>query len=373
MQSINLDLVVDVLTRTGTTRLTDLVDRGVVGGSLRVDATAKTRRSINLTVADRGTEWVPGGIGELLAPPSIVRIQMKVGDGPLVLLGHFQISRPSVEDAGGDLPIQVDGYDMSRSISRRRFRSPLPIADNTLMTDAIQVGILSRDATAVFNFAPSDIRLPAFSWGPYTNNDPWAEFTDMANEHSHQLFVDEQRRYVLHHNVDADTKSPEHFYIEGQAHTMVGLSRAFDDEPGYNWIVGRAEGPHLAAPLKSEWWDSDPASPTYAGVSSGGVVDPNYGADGAPTWGQVPWFFTSNSHTSQADLDHDVQVLGKEALRAEHTLSLSVLPDPTVKVDEVIMVQRDRSKVSGRWLTRSINLPFDGSAMSIECIGRPPV
>jgi hypothetical protein len=377
-QTLHLETVIDLISRDGddfkVTRLTDAVERGAVNGSLRIDAGAAVRRSISLTVVDRSLGLVPGTVGSPLAPPSVIRLQMRLGGGPLKQMGYFTIARPQVQDSGGDMPIQLDGYDKARSISRRRFRQPFPNPVGTLSA-AIRNGILALDPGAQFNFAPIDGEgnLPAFSWGEGIDHDPWDDFQKLANEHSQQLFVDEHGQYTKYPNLDADFSPILHNYIEGENHTMVSLSRSFDDEPGYNWVVGRAESPSLAAPLKSEWWDSDPLSSTYAGYFEDGTPDPDYGSNGLPVWGAVPWFFTSNYHTSQAQLDADVERLGKEALRAEHTLSLSALPDPSQGVDEVIRVERGQSKVTGRWLVRSVDLPFDGSAMQLECIGRPEV
>ena len=367
MSGIPLELVVEVLRRGEVTSLTDLVGAGAISGSLRI-ATGKMRRTVNLAVADRSAALVPGDIGDLLAPPSRLRISMRVGEGALTPLGTFGISRPNVTDTLDDLVLTVDAYDATRRISRNRWRKPYAIASGTNLGTALKAAITDRFPGAQFNFAPVTNTLPVVTWGLEVENDPWEDMVALAAEYSHQLYLNASGVFVLRPVIDVDTETPAHTYVEGPGCTMEADSRSYDDEPGFNWVVGHAEGPHLASPLRAEVWDSDSRSPRYAGVLSNGTADPAL-PDGSE-WGIVPRFFTSGVLSTQAELDAAcLTYLRKDALN-EQQVTISAFPDPTQDVDEAILAGRSRSRLRGRWLTTAVDLPFDGAPMTITAIGK---
>jgi hypothetical protein len=353
--SLMQTVTVDVIRQGRTTTITDLVDAGVITGSVRIDTKATTRRSCELNVADRSGALVPGDIGDLLAPPCDVRIAMSMGGNP-VELGTFGISRPEVSDTPSDLTLRVDGYDHSRKVRRNRWVVPYNITSGTPLDEALQDAISSRYPLARFNFANVSTTLPAVSWGLEVDNDPWADMVKLAHDYNYQLFVDAGAIFTLRPIPNAMTSTVTHTFIEGENCTMTSVARSFDDEPGYNGVVGRAEGDHLATPLRSEVWDDDPTSPTY------------YLGD----WGKVPRFFTTGILTTQGQLDEAVETLLREELRTEQSATVTAIADPTVDADEVVVVERSRSKVRGRWQVQSVTLPLGGAAMTLSLVARKP-
>jgi hypothetical protein len=348
-------LTVEVTRQGVRTDIGSLVDAGAITGSVRIDAGSNFRRSCELSVVDRTAALVPTDIGSLLAPPSEVRITMQMGGDP-VALGVFGISRPEVSDSGDDLTLRVDGYDRSRRVRRNRWVAGYQIASGTALDVALRDAITDRYPAALFNFANVATTLPAVTWGLEVDNDPWADMVKLAKDHSHQLYVDATGRFTLRPIPDAMTTTISHVFREGVGCTMSSVSRSFDDEPGYNGVVGHAEGDHLAVPLRSEVWDDDPLSPTY------------YLGD----WGKVPRFFTTGILTTQGQLDEAVETLLREELRTEQSATVTAIADPTVDADEVVVVERSRSKVRGRWQVQSVTLPLGGAAMTLSLVARKP-
>jgi hypothetical protein len=281
---------------------------------------------------------------------------MRVGTGPAVVLGVFGISRPEVSDTPSNITLRLEGYDLSRAVRRNRWVTPYQIASGTPLDEALQDAIISRYPSAQFNFANVATTLPAVSWGLEVDNDPWDDMIKLAKDYSHQLYVDATGLFSLRPIPDAMTTAISHSFIEGPDCTMTSVSRSFDDEPGYNGVVGRAEGDHLATPLRSEVWDDDVNSPTY------------YLGD----WGKVPRFFTTGILSTQDQLDDAVETLLREELRTEQSAAISAVPDPTVDADQVHELVRGRSKVRGRWQVVSVSLPLGGGAMSLNYVARKP-
>lgn len=350
----------------------------LTGSSITVSGGAAVTRTLSLKLADRNGTYLPRTIGDLLAPPNELRVlvgwRYDTGDTEFLPVGIFGISRPDYSDDGGGLDLTLTGYDRARKVQRAGWTKPFGIDVGTNFAVAIRRLIESRYPTATFNFAPTTSTTPPLSFGLDTDSggDPWEDARKLAAADSRELFVDPGGVFVLREVPDADRDPVVWSYVGDQNSTILSVSRAFDDEPGYNGVVARSirqtstSGDQVQ--YVSRVFDNDPTSPTY------------WHGD----WGRVPAFFTTQLATTQTQLDAAATALLRGLLGTEEEVGLSVVPNVAHEVGDVIEViwQRPLSRdtttgaintttvVAGRYVIDSLTIPLDGSAMTISCSRR---
>lgn len=342
---------VDCITPSnGSFRLT------ATGGNVQVDRTADVRRRLNCSVVDPNGDLTPKTAASILTPYGTelrayrgVKYTSGVlsGSFEVVPLGVFRLSKATVRDqVGGSPDIQLEAYDLSRTISRAKFEDVYTVATGTNLVQAIK-DIVTRtfpdmqfDTTATSMTATSPLVFDA-------NSDPWQAAQTIATSAGMEVFFTATGRCKVAPPVDIDhLPAPAWTYIEGSNCTMLDLSVIFTDDPGFNGVILVGESPDGTAPaVRSVQWDKEPSSPTY-------YLGP---------YGKVPMFVTDSTITTQADADNAAIAQLNQILGFSSQLSVTAMVNPALDANDVIQVERTRSGVAGKYAIDGLTIPLDAA------------
>ena len=119
-------------------------------------------------------------------------------------------------------------------------------------------------------------------------------------------------------------------YTEGPTCTFTSLTRTLSNKGIPNWIIVVSQGSNVGTPLRSDWQDLDPQSPTYL-----------YGP--YPTTVQ---HVTTAIATTQAQVDAMALALGTARLGTFDALTMNYLGDPAHDAGDVVTVTRQASRLA---------------------------
>jgi hypothetical protein len=266
------------------------------------------------------------------------------GTTEVVPLGVFRLSKASVNDTtGGSVDIQLEAYDLSRTVARDKFISPYVIESGTNLVDAIKA-ILSRTFDELNYDAISTTRVTTAPKLYDVSDDPWKAVSDLALSLGCDIYFDVDGWVVIAPPVDIDAlPAPDFAYIEGQGCSMTALSRVFTDEPGYNGVVviGESPGDELPA-VRAIAWDEEPTSATYH-------LGP---------YGEVPMFVTDQTIKTTEDAQAVADQLLRNLLGFSSGLSVTGWVNPAYEAGQVVQVERARSHVTGLYAVDAFNVPL---------------
>jgi hypothetical protein len=328
------------------------------GGEITVDRTAEIRRALRGTCIDPTGLLVPVSQDSVLTPYGTILKPYRgvrysdgvkqpdgtVGSTEVLPLGVFRLSKATVNDSTGGSPdIQLEAYDLSRTVQRDKFTSPYVIDTGTNLVDAIQ-SILERTFPDLNYDAISTTRVTTAPKLYDVGADPWSAASDLATSLGCELYFNVEGWVVIAPPVDIDAlPSPDFTYIEGQNCTMTSLSRVFTDEPGFNGIVltGESPGDELPA-VRAVSWDEEPTSATYH-------LGP---------YGEVPQFITDQTIKTQDDAQATSDQLLRNLLGFSSGLTVSGIVNPSYEAGHVVQVERARSHVTGLYAVDAFNVPL---------------
>lgn len=248
----------------------------------------------------------------------------------------------NMDDGLGELDVPF--YDLAEHVSRSKFTAPYIIPAGQNYGDAIIAGVQSRlainmNADAIV--VSTDATTPLIVIDP--EQDPWAEFEAMAASIGYVLYFDLAGAPTLIPRPDPSTADPVRSFIHGRD-AIVAVSRSLSDDPGYNGVVMRADSSVLPAPLVTVLWDEDADSPTYH-------LGP---------YGERPFTTSSPYIANQAQCDDAAAAMLTAVLGLTEQVALSCLPDPALRVNDVVYVYRERRGIpviDGNYVIQSLTLP----------------
>lgn len=329
------------------------VAAAATSGTIRQDGDALIRWSMrDLRIVDPTADLVAAGFGDALAAPSQIRVSLGVvvdrweqttrrpaPEVEWVPCGTFRVADHHVDVAPDTLEVSTVCYDRMRDLQRSRWPHPYPVADGTLCDVAVRSAILDRvpDANVVI-VDPTTETTAAVTLGPDPDHDPATAVQDLAASYGRSVHVDRLGRFVIEPTVDPGTRPVRTLPV-----ATLRASRTLTDEPGWNGVVGTAEGPHLTSPLVAEVWDDDPESPTRREV-----------------WGEVPRFWSTPLAKNQNQLNRAVASLFATVRGGREQLTATMVGFPPLDVGDVVELDDDRAKIAGAWTVQSVDLPFEG-------------
>ncbi|MFH8405582.1 DUF5047 domain-containing protein [Streptomyces sp. NPDC018019] len=320
------------------------------GGEVSVDRTAAVRRTCKATCVDPLGDLVPSGTDSLLTPYGTELrpyrgVRYADGSVDVLPLGVFRLAKVSVSDATGGSPdIQLEAFDLSRTVARDKFISPYVIASGTNIIDAIKA-ILARTFPDLSYDAISTTRTTTAPRLYDVGDGPWEAVTELALSLGCDIYFDVEGWVVIAPPVDIDAlPTPDFTYIEGEQCTMLDLSRVFTDEPGFNGVVltGESPGDELPA-VRAVAWDEEPTSATYH-------LGP---------YGEVPTFVTDQLIKTTEEAQATADQLLRNLLGFSAQLSITGIVNPAYEAGAVVEVVRERSHVSGLYAVDAFNVPLD--------------
>lgn len=335
----------------------------ILSGQVTEDSTAAIRRRCTL-VFSGGTEGLdlPDAKWSASDPspfwPTGWEVKVWAGfiyaDGTseYVPCGVYRISKPKISVSSADFQISIDGYDRSRQVSRARFTDLYWIAGGTDYATAIKTILQDRMPSLHdenFKFMATDGSDGGYTyttpWMVFVPlDDPWEKVTDMAKSIGAELFFDGNGDATLRPIPDPLFTPSMFDYAEGEANVLTALNRGLDDERAYNGVIaqGQNNDNYYMIP-RGEAWDVNPGSPTY--------YDPTNPV--ASTYGAVPYFYTSDYITTNAQALATAQALLNGVMGILESVDFTAVSNPAHEAGDVIALQESRANVDEVYVLES--------------------
>lgn len=294
-----------------------LEDIEVIGGNVNVGAGAGVRRTLDLTIADRGLWNTLDVIGVELRPSRGIRYPD--GTVELVPLGRFQLDATSMSmgPAGG---ISVKAApDRWAKVQRAQFETPMAsVRTNTIAAEALRLLGEAVPYTSATVTTTDTTATGVLVW----DRDRAAAINDLVESIGCEIYFDVAGQPVLR-PVPLLGQSPVWTVDASPSGVMLGGDLARDRSRTYNVVVasmGAIDGRTPFAPQTAA--DTDPTSRTYVGGP----------------FGRVPYFFSSVlfRSTGQALAAAKAKLIQVKAVNAQ--LSLDAVVNPALDRGDVINV-----------------------------------
>ncbi|MDP1877972.1 MAG: DUF5047 domain-containing protein [Actinomycetota bacterium] len=256
-------------------------------GSVDMDARRSIGRTADLELTATDTLTAAQVYDLVMTPGVEITVHRGLivdGVAELVPLGVFATDN-AVKPRAASGSVPWAGSDRSKRIARARFTDAYPISAGTSLAAAGTALLQSRwsgtpvDFTNVLDVLAADVVYDAGA-----ESDPWKEAVALFADHGYDLAFDGLGVARALPVVDPSTVDAVFDFGSGESNLVTGGETEGTFEFTYNGAIVTGEGTGVAAPVRGEAWDDDPASPTYS-----------LGA-----FGRVPYFQQSSILTTTA-------------------------------------------------------------------------
>jgi hypothetical protein len=304
---------------------TGLVPDESNGGSIEDDATRDGRRTLDL-----GLPPTPG-LFDLLAPiGTTLRVYADIlyldQSRATIPCGVYEVDTQSMGMVSGT--VRINAPDKWARVKRARFLAPQTSTRGAPVTT--QIAALLRGALgageAVNVTATSTATVGALVW----DRDRDAAILDLAKSIGAWVYFDRDGTATV---ADLPTIGPTPNWTvdAGARGVLTSMQRSRSRERTYNVvkvISTRSDGAAVLPPQTV--WDSDPASPTYAGT------DPFGHPELAGPFGVVPYFYESTLFTNITQMQNaGRKILARTAGLASNPV-MGVSPNPAMDALDVL-------------------------------------
>jgi hypothetical protein len=320
--------------RQGLTRVLE-----PIAGNFTQDARRSARWDGRLSFV--GDDLIPQSPRDLLTPFGTV-VEVELGlellDGSVssVPFGTFQISSCRTRVQAGARTIDIGLSDISQRVNRYRFESPFTVTAATDLGQMVNRVITNRLGLSPSVSSAGQALGVARVFGLSPSEGPWEEILDVLKSFSRTAWYDRVGRVRLGSTtIDPSTSYP--------LSSLVSLSADFDEQPP-NVIVARGESTDdKVPPVQAVAIDTDPSSPTYAGVGPA-----------ASAYGRVTEFYSSPLilNAPQAQAAANTLLAGRIGAGATYTLACPY--DPTIDATDVV------SAGGSVYVVDSVSVDLDG-------------
>lgn len=330
-------------------------------GKVTIDRSASQRRTCNVTLIDPSGTLTPKAAGDLLSPygneiilyrgfyytpgaPIAYPTLYVAGQYELCPLGVFRISTSTITDDGlGGVSIEVRGYDRSRQVAREDFVDVYPIATDTNVNTAIQDIVSPRvPLTCQFNLFPTSVGTPAITHGISDTTNPWTAVTQLEGLVGGQLYFDYFGNLVSIPEPLPGSQPVIGQIVEGDG-SLLSVKREETDEKIYNDIIVHNEGTSTKVVIRGRAYDNDSGSPTY-------INGP---------FGDIPKHIRSPLASDTATATTMASAMLKQYLGKLDQVTLTVVCNPSLDVNDVIYVKRAASGLDDNYIIDAITVPME--------------
>lgn len=339
----------------------------VTGGTIAMDTTSTVGRTATFSIVDPTGQLVPG-ISAFLEPAGnevLIEYGVDLGNGvftyyPAATVGIVTAdvvdTLPSGTTTGSTAgtvgPVMtLTCSDRSQVIGASSVVSTYQTADGIDTTTAIYQ-LISQAVPWLPGFAyrlqttgfPLPSQIVAVGANPWTTAQGWAASA------GYRLYIDASAHIVLEPAVPAGV--PVRVYARGVGQILAGISLAWDASQAFNGVtvIGSYPG---SIPVQATAWDVNPGSPTY-------YLGP-FGPRPAPP-------LTSSTAQTVSQCLAAAQALLPSVLGLSRSLTITTIPDPTVREYDTVIVNSPQDGVSGMWQVRSFTLPLDYTALMAQVL-----
>lgn len=336
---------------SGTRVLADLL---VTDGSVKMDESADTRRSVSCTLGDATGTLTPSGLSDVLSPAgNELRVWRGItvpGLTEEVPLGVFGIADVDITaDIVGGVQIGLTGFDRAKRVSEARFDTTYVIAAGTNYSTAIQALIRSRlPMTVTFLFEDTVATTPALVFN--VGDDPWKAAQDMARSIGCEVFFDGLGRCVMRSVPDPDTAPVVWTYAEGPQAIILSGRKKLTREGTYNGVIASGESSAItnqsSAPVTATVWDDNPFSPTYY----------------LGSFGKKPRLYSSPFITSPVQALSAARAILRSSLGLAEDVAFTSVVNPAHEPGDVVSISLAKAKVNARYVLSSFSVPLTHSS-----------
>lgn len=324
--------------RTNAQRRACTLDLRDPTGSLTFDEASDLLHPLSgneFTVA-RGIQYDTGvtANGPNGAPPL-------AGDIELIPQGTFGINTSTIQDAAtGDLKISLTGADRSYQVSAAKLINTYPIANNSNLASTVQALITARVPGTTFAFTDTGAVIPTIALQP--GADPWQEALTLVAAAGCLLYYDVNGICTLIPYPDPTTAPVTWTYSEGANCTVQAGTKTLTRVGVFSHVVCDGTGSKIVPPIRGEWMDDNPRSPTYWKGPYGDVVN----------------YLSSSLYVSQAQAQPAATAIGLAGLGSSESVAITATPNPGHEALDVIQINRSRLQMEDFYVVDAITLPM---------------
>ncbi len=332
----------------------------VTGGTVTVDRTHATRRTITATLLDPTGTLTPNDATDLLTPAGT---QIKAWRGIVlpdgttedIPLGVFRLIDPTITTGPeGGLQIDLSGQDEAATVTANRLTTGWQTPAGTLIGTALTSFLTTvHPDLDILDQAPGRRLVKAWTPTVGADSDPWAEAVTLAAAYSLDLNINPTGVCVIRPLPTPTT--PAMSYRTGPTNTALRIRRVISSEKTYSGVVVTGEPPDKPA-VTATAWDTNPTSPTYY----------------KGRFGARPFFITSSMIATQAE----AQAAADDNLPLHtgilESLEIDAICNPALDVWDLITVTDPDLKLTDlRLMVDALTLPLTpDAAMTITATAR---
>ena len=294
-----------------------------VSGSLTQDNRREGRWDGRLSFV--GNDLLPTKPSDILTPfGTLITVDLGIelldGSVSTVPYGVYEIGSVSTRVTAENRAVDVSLSDLSGTVERYRFESPLTVPAGTDLGSMVNTVISNRTGiNPGVGPVGTTFDVPRV-FGLDTSKGPWSEMLDVLTSFSRTAWYDRTGDIQIGvTTADADAAYP--------LPSLASLSADFDTRPP-NIVVVRGEPQDGSIPIQATAMDTDPSSPTYAGTGPG-----------TSPYGRVTLFYSSPLLKSQLQAQIVANTLLAANVGAGATYTITVPYDPTITAGDVVAVE----------------------------------
>lgn len=286
----------------------------LIDGSVRADASADIRTSLQLTTGGIGA-W-PQFPDDLLAPYGnelwVERgIDFGNGNKEVIGLGYFRIDTTS-QQIGPDGEISITASDRMAGIIDARLLTPTQFTAGQSFAEAFEALVLDvyPDAEIEYDF---DADASVFTTSHTAEEDRYGFLNDLARSRGKIMYWDYTGRLQV--ISPPDPNAPVYTIASGRGGVLIELSRNLTRQGVYNAVVVNGEAPTDAPPVQAIAYDNNPQSPTYWNGP----------------FGHVPRFYSSSFINTEFAAQAAAESILQQAIGLPYNVDFQTIVNPALE------------------------------------------
>jgi hypothetical protein len=368
----------------GSTKVADL---DVDGGSIDLDRGAATRRSMTLTLpgltaihptaawvatlhstgaitlAERdsilgGASAAPALLAALVAPGTELRAYWTweaAGASGEVAAGRYRIASRNVSDDASGVTVDVQAFDISRTISRRPWPGRYTLKKGTNFVSGTTAVARNRwPGVTVISTPTTHTTARVVLGGRAGLSDPWTDIVAMMEAIGYEAYFDANGCLNLVPVSDPTTLAATARLVDGVGGTVVSLTEGLSDDRLVNGIILENTNASTKKSIRVKVWDDSVLSPTRRALV-----------------GEMPLVIKTRKNDSVAAARAAARAHLRRKAGFTSAVEVQTWPRPDVEAGDVVVIESSAAGVSGTFMVERVSLPLSVTdLMTITCSRR---
>jgi hypothetical protein len=320
------------------------------GSSVTVDRSADVRRTLTLNVPYGGI-FTKENFGPLSGHEFLVKRGFMINGSPeMAPLGLFHTDTMEIVYEGTAKQLKITASDRAGLCQTARFKEPYTITAGTLYPAAIKdlVDLCMRGRAYSYYLGENIDALPRLVYDE--KETPWEKASDLAAAISTEIFFDASGQFIFRGLTEDFLQSGAQAWygtdllVDPGDKIIAGEFKVSESSKNIiNGVVVRGSAPWLLTPVRGEWWDDNPVSPTY-----------RYGLLGEMPLDIENPTVLDNAQAEQMAKDH----YGRRA-GVTQRIEFNSLVDPRLDNGDLIKITHEQSGISGGlYIVERITIPL---------------